>query len=164
MTITIDPAYFPWLVLASLWTLFLLLWVFYLAVMNLKRVSEAEGLQPAAHFFGYWQVLPIGVLLDWLFNLVLTLPFLDLPHWPGELVTGRLQRYVAPSTPHLAADAPTWVRICWPARMVWWRLHLSWWTRWTWRSRVAKAFSSDMLNDYQHDGPHVKWPEGSDSE
>lgn len=159
MTIHIDPSWLPWLSLCGLWLLFVLLWVFFLAVMNLRRVEMTRGaLPPLARLMGYWQVLPAGLLMDWLFNLLLTLPFADLPHSPLELTTGRLQRYAAYSTPSLATDAPRWQRLLWPLRMLWWRLHLTWWTWGTWRTRLAKAFSSDMLNDFQHDGPHVTWP------
>lgn len=69
------------------------LWIYYLAVMNLKRVIDA-GLAPAPmKWLGYAVVLPPAVLLDWMMNMAFSLPLLDLPAWWGELVTGRLKRY-----------------------------------------------------------------------
>lgn len=44
-------------------------------------------------WLGYCTVLPPAVLLDWVMNLALSLPFADPPAWWGELVTGRLKRY-----------------------------------------------------------------------
>lgn len=86
-----------WLLLAiipvALLLLFEQIWVRYLAVMHLKQVMGARGLKPGARFFGFYMVLPIGVFLDWLGNLLATFVFLGLPGQPWELITGRLQRY-----------------------------------------------------------------------
>lgn len=67
-------------------------WIFYLAIMNLKRVKELHGLTGAAYVFGI-PTLAIGLVMDWTLNVFLTLFFLDIPRTPGELVTGRLKRY-----------------------------------------------------------------------
>jgi len=66
------------------------LWVFYLAVMNLKR-NEAQ-LTPVAKAFGY-PILWLGLVLDFLFNVIVgTVVFVELPkEW---LLTGRLQRHL----------------------------------------------------------------------
>lgn len=91
--------YVPWwaVVLAGIYLVFRLwvsTWTHFLAIFHLKKVEQAQGLRPISRFLGYWVLLPKGVLLDWLLNIVCTLIFLDLPAHPGELVTGRLQRYV----------------------------------------------------------------------
>ena len=75
---------------------FYLLWILYLAVMNLKRVKDAGLISPLALTLGY-PVLFIGYLLDVLVNItVLTLVLLELPK---ELtVTARLKRHNRTST------------------------------------------------------------------
>lgn len=67
------------------------LWVFYLAVMNLKRVRDAGGLSPWALRFGY-PVLFLGLVLDVLVNwLVVSLLLLEFPK--ETTVTARLKRH-----------------------------------------------------------------------
>lgn len=67
------------------------LWVFYLAVMNLKRVRDAGKLSPWALRFGY-PVLFIGYVLDVLVNwFVVTLLLLEFPQ--ETTVTARLKRH-----------------------------------------------------------------------
>lgn len=68
------------------------LWIFYLAVMNLKRASDAGKLSKPARFLGT-PVLVIGYVLDFASNLIFTIPFLDLPR--ETTVTFRLKRYAA---------------------------------------------------------------------
>lgn len=77
-------------VLANLACLYLL-WVFYLAVMNLKRARDAGTLSKSALALGY-PVLIVGWLLDFIGNTVaMTIVFLELPQ---ELtITARLQRH-----------------------------------------------------------------------
>ena len=67
------------------------LWVFYIAVMGLKRVKDTIGLSVWALRFGY-PVLIVGWVLDFFVNLTLcTVLFLELPR---ELtVTARLKRH-----------------------------------------------------------------------
>lgn len=67
------------------------LWVFYLAIMNLKRVKEAGKLGRVALVLGT-PALIVGLLLDFAVNLtVFTLLLLELPQ---ELtVTSRLKRH-----------------------------------------------------------------------
>lgn len=79
-----------YIVLISFFSVYML-WVFYLAVMSLKRAKDAGILTRTAAVFGY-PVLYIGLLLDMLVNvLVMTLVLLE---WPRELlVTSRLQRH-----------------------------------------------------------------------
>lgn len=67
------------------------LWVFYLAVMNLKRAADADRLSPMARRFGT-PVLFAGYVLDFLVNLIpFTVLMLDLPR--ETTVTARLKRY-----------------------------------------------------------------------
>lgn len=72
------------------------LWIFYIAVMGIKRVRDGGGLSPWALRFGY-PVLFIGLLLDILVNwFVVTLLLLE---WPRETtVTARLKRHNREST------------------------------------------------------------------
>lgn len=83
------------------------LWLFYLAVMNLKRAQEAGALSRAALVLGY-PILLIGLALDWAVNVVLTLPFLDVPASPSELVTGRLKRYAYDKSQTWRRSAAVW--------------------------------------------------------
>lgn len=73
------------------------LWVFYLAVMNLKRARDAGTLTRNALYLGY-PVLLIGYGIDVLVNLtVCTILFLEIPkEWT---VTGRLKRHLYHSEP-----------------------------------------------------------------
>lgn len=66
-------------------------WLFYLAVMNLKRAKDAGTISRAALFLGY-PVLFIGLLFDLAVNVtVCSVLFLDLPR--ETLMTARLKRY-----------------------------------------------------------------------
>lgn len=68
-----------------------LLWVFYLAVMNLKRVNDAGQLGRMAYLLGL-PVLILGYLLDFLANvLVMTILLAELPQ--ETTVTARLKRH-----------------------------------------------------------------------
>ena len=68
-----------------------LLWIFYLAVMSLKRVQDSTGLNRACLVLGI-PVLVIGLILVLICNVfIMTLILLELPQ---ELtVTARLQRH-----------------------------------------------------------------------
>ncbi len=69
-----------------------LLWLFYIAVMNLQRARDAGTLTRPAYYLGL-PILYAGLVIDFLVNVfVLTWLFLDLPK--EFLVTSRLQRYV----------------------------------------------------------------------
>ena len=72
------------------------LWVFYIAVMGLKRVRDTVGLSPWALRFGY-PVLIVGYVLDVLVNwFVFTVVMLEIPK---ELtVSSRLKRHNQEST------------------------------------------------------------------
>jgi hypothetical protein len=73
-----------------------LLWVFYLAVMNLRRAKAVGLLSKTAWVFGT-PVLVIGLLLDLLINLLV----MSVVLWeiPRELtVTARLKRHHKQST------------------------------------------------------------------
>lgn len=85
-------------ILWPLWGVLLLwaLWVFYLAVMTLKRAKDADLLTPTAKAFGY-PVLCVGLVLDFLANvLVLTVLLVELPR--EGTVTSRLKRHNSSST------------------------------------------------------------------
>lgn len=73
-----------------------LLWVFYLATMNLKRAKDAGLLNKTTYALGL-PVLVIGLLLDLLINvLVMSLVLWEIPR---ELtVTARLKRHHKTST------------------------------------------------------------------
>lgn len=67
------------------------LWIFYIAVMGLKRVRDAKMLTRTATVFGY-PVLFAGLLLDLVANvIVLTLLLGELPR--ETTVTARLKRH-----------------------------------------------------------------------
>jgi hypothetical protein len=72
------------------------LYVFYAAVMNIKRVHEMGKLNPLGKALGYPTLL-IGYTLDVIVNLVvMTLVMLELPReWT---VTARLKRHNREST------------------------------------------------------------------
>ena len=72
------------------------LWVFYIAVMGLKRVRDTVGLSPWALRFGY-PILIVGYVLDVLVNwFVFTVVMLEIPK---ELtVSSRLKRHNQEST------------------------------------------------------------------
>lgn len=71
--------------------LFYITWLFYLAVMNLKRAKDAGTLSKVALVMGY-PILLVGLVLDALLNVtVMTVLFLEPPReW---LVTARLKRH-----------------------------------------------------------------------
>ena len=72
----------------------LVLWllaVFYIAVMNIKRVRDRGELTKLMYVFGM-PMLWIGLVLDLIANvLIFTVLFLEFPREP--LVTGRLKRH-----------------------------------------------------------------------
>lgn len=63
---------------------------FYLALMNLKRARDEGTLTKPALYVCY-PILFIGLAIDLLCNVLITLPFLDLPR--ETTVTYRLKRY-----------------------------------------------------------------------
>lgn len=72
------------------------LWIFFLAVMSLKRAHEAEMLSPTAKVLGY-PVLVIGYALDFFVNVfVMTLVLMEMPQ--ETTVTARLKRHNREST------------------------------------------------------------------
>lgn len=85
-------------ILWPLWGVLLLwaLWLFFLAVMSLKRAKDANLLTTTAKCFGY-PVLFIGLALDFLANvLVLTVLLMEIPR--EGTVTSRLKRHNRIST------------------------------------------------------------------
>lgn len=72
------------------------LWIFYLAVMCLKRAKDADLLHKRARIFGT-PVLIVGYALDVLVNIiVMTVLLGELPH--ETTVTARLKRHLKTST------------------------------------------------------------------
>jgi len=68
------------------------LWIFYLAVMNLKRAKDAGQLTTTAKALGY-PVLIVGYLLDCFVNFtVMTVLLLEIPQ--ETTVTSRLSRHL----------------------------------------------------------------------
>lgn len=96
---------------AILWPLAALyaLWIFYLAVMNLKRAKDAGTLPRTALWLGY-PVLFTGLLIDLFVNVaVATIIFLDMPR---ELtVTARLKRYVRERPGTWRASVAVWFAV-----------------------------------------------------
>lgn len=88
------PYVLSYLVISSLATY--ALYVFYAAVMNVKRVRDAGNLTPLGKVFGY-PTLVIGLLLDLYVNVfVMTFMLLELPR--EFTVTSRLRRHHESST------------------------------------------------------------------
>ncbi len=74
------------------WAATYVLWLFYLAVMNLKRARDAGTLSKVAYALGL-PLFAIGITLDALVNLVVcTVLLLELPR--ELLVTSRLNRHI----------------------------------------------------------------------
>ena len=72
------------------------LWIFFIAVMGLKRAKDAGLLSNTAKALGY-PVLIVGYLLDCFVNVfVMTVVFLELPQ--ETTVTARLSRHNACAT------------------------------------------------------------------
>lgn len=70
---------------------FYVLWIFYLAVMNLKRVRDQGKLEKIAFILGY-PLLLIGYALDIFLNItVMTVILLELPR--ETTITSRLKRH-----------------------------------------------------------------------
>jgi hypothetical protein len=88
MNITLPTALYAALIgLASLY----LLWIFYLAVMNLKRAKEAGLLTKTAKVLGM-PVLIVGYALDCFVNVTLmTIVLFEVPQ--ETTVTARLKRH-----------------------------------------------------------------------
>lgn len=71
---------------------FYILWIFYLAVMNLKRARDSrEGLSKLAYYLGV-PILIVGLILDFIINVfILSILFLEFPR--ETTVTSRLKRH-----------------------------------------------------------------------
>lgn len=84
--------------------LFTELWVYYLAIMNLKRKREedkkrisngekgVEGI-PKLTYIMILPILIVGVLLDFIINMLISIPLLDIPR--EFLVTHRMERLMS---------------------------------------------------------------------
>ncbi len=71
-------------------------WIYFLAVMDLK---EHFGMLRWWHWLWAGPAVVLFLIVDFLFNTVLgTVMYLELPHWPGELLfTGRCSRLIRDS-------------------------------------------------------------------
>lgn len=77
------------------------LFIFYAAVMNIKRVKDAGKLTTIGKVLGY-PTLVIGLFLDLLVNVfVMTVVLLEIPR--EMTVTGRLKRH------HLESIGESWI-------------------------------------------------------
>ena len=75
------------MIIIYFYLIFMGTWVFYLALMNLKR--HKDNLSDVALFMGR-QVLFVGFMFDFTLNMLMTIPFMQAPR---ELVlTSRLKR------------------------------------------------------------------------
>ena len=78
------------LILLAAYALFPLTWTLYLAIMNLS--AHRDKLHGFAKFNAYCVVLPIGLALDAMLNLIVCFAFLRAPEdW---LLTGTLKRHI----------------------------------------------------------------------
>ena len=85
-----NPVIIGYYITASFVVLYAL-WIFYIAVMNLKRVKDAGKLNTFSKILGY-PVLFVGIVLDIIANVfVMTMILLEPPK--ELLVTSRLKRH-----------------------------------------------------------------------
>ena len=73
-------------------------WVFFLAIMNLKRAMDNGTITQFALWMGY-PVLGVGLVLDFILNALMSVPFLELPQWKRKefLLSSRLERHLVES-------------------------------------------------------------------
>jgi hypothetical protein len=70
-----------------------LLWLFYLAIMNLKRAKDAGTMTPVALVLGYGIAVP-GLLIDIAVNITVgTVLFLDVPRLSRLTLSARMSWY-----------------------------------------------------------------------
>ncbi len=75
--------------------LFYTTWVFFCAVMNIKRVRDAGKLTRTARVLGM-VTLAIGLVLDLAVNwLIAPVLFMELPRWGEWLLSARITRLIA---------------------------------------------------------------------
>jgi hypothetical protein len=90
--------------------LFYFTWVFFAAVMNIKRVRDAGKLARTARALGML-TLAIGLVLDLAVNwLIAPVLFMELPRWGEWLLSARITRLVAAGTGWRATLA-LWMRM-----------------------------------------------------
>lgn len=85
-------------------------WLFYVAVMALRAVHRMGGIPRLALPFAY-TTLAIGLWLDFILNILMSLPLLEPPQWQRSefLLSPRLTRLVAQGG-WRAAEARFWCR------------------------------------------------------
>jgi hypothetical protein len=111
------------LAIVSGYGLFLSTWGLYLALTHIKRVG-VENLRPCSKINAY-VLLAAGYSLDFTFNVVLSVPFIDPPR--ELLATARLKRYKRSTSNSLLAR---------------------------FRRRLATKFCDCLLNQFEVDGNH----------
>jgi len=85
------------LIIFGIFWLTSLTWIFYLAIMNLKK--EKKNLRLGAKILGY-PMLILGFFLDVMFNIIVgSIMFLEFPRIKELLFTARVSRH---------NDSPTW--------------------------------------------------------
>lgn len=90
--------------------LFYFTWVFFAAIMNIKRVRDAGKLTRTARVLGM-ATLAIGLVLDLAVNwLIAPVLFLELPRWREWLLSARITRLIAAGTGWRARLA-LWLRM-----------------------------------------------------
>jgi hypothetical protein len=81
-------------------------WLIFLAVMSLSNARNA-GKLPTPVLILAAPAIVVGVLMDFLFNLVATIPFADLPREP--MFTQRLGRYKTTMTDSWRGRLAIWL-------------------------------------------------------
>jgi len=80
--------------LLAVWSL----WIFYLAIMNLKKAKEAGTMTPVAKFCGYSIVIP-GYILDILVNIFIgSILFLEFPNYKRLTLSARMDYLYVPGS------------------------------------------------------------------
>ena len=78
-------------------SVFLTTYLCYVAVFAIKKKREKTQSGTPSYMLltvlGYIFLIP-GMPLDWLLNMLSTIPFADKPDNMGELFTGRMRRYI----------------------------------------------------------------------
>lgn len=78
------------LIILAIWLLMSATWVCYVGIMGAMRARKSLGLHWSVWIF-LAPLVVLGIALDCLINLLMSLPFWDLPQEP--LLTARLHRY-----------------------------------------------------------------------
>jgi hypothetical protein len=85
-------------------------WFFFLAIMALK-VAKDEGKLTDRNMEFAWPFLIIGVILDFLTNIIMSLVFFELPQWQNKefLLTNRCGRHLHDAEDTRGRRIATWL-------------------------------------------------------